>query len=112
MSTTRKKLLSASSLTKLVSKHTTRSKLAEKTSSTSRHNRKGNPEFDAHPDQHNMLADENVIVEIYTNITLITKKFNNDSGFKIVLKSHNFKYHKTFIKIKSTRFFTSIYSES
>ena len=52
MSTTsiQPKTLSASSLTKLVSKNATRAQPTEKTQGTSRHTRKGNPEFDAVPD--------------------------------------------------------------
>ena len=65
MSTTSKKpkTLSASSLTKLVSKHATRAQPAEKTSGTSWHTRKSSPELDAVPDQHNVLSDETVIAE-------------------------------------------------
>ena len=57
MSTTSNKptTFSASSLTKLVSKHATRAQPAEKTSGTSRHTRKGNSELETAPDQHNVL---------------------------------------------------------
>ena len=57
------KALSSNSLTKLVSKHATRSQPAEKTSGASRQTHKGNPELDAVPDQHNVLSDNTVRAE-------------------------------------------------
>ena len=76
MSTTSKKptTFSASSLTKLVSKHATRAQPAEKTSGTSRHTRKGNLELKAVPDQHNVLSDETVTVEDCTCINKVKPK--------------------------------------
>ena len=67
MSTTSKKLktFSASSLTKLINKHVMRAQPAEKTSGTSRHTRKGNPELETVPDQHNVLSDQTVTAEDY-----------------------------------------------
>ena len=59
MSTSSKKpkSLSAFSLTKLVNKHATRARPAEKTSGTSRLTRKGNPKLETVPNQHNVLSD-------------------------------------------------------
>ena len=59
MCTTSKKpkTFSASSLTKLVSKHATRAQSAEKTTGTSRHTRKSNLELNTVPDQHNVFSD-------------------------------------------------------
>lgn len=69
MSTTSKKpkMLSASSLAKLVAKHATRAQ-AKKTSGYSKHTSKSNPKLNAVPDQHNMLLDEIVIAGNYNMI--------------------------------------------
>ena len=68
MSTTSKKpkVLSASSLAKLATKHATRAQPAEKTLGTGRQTHKGNPELDAVPDQHDVLSDPTVPAEDYT----------------------------------------------
>ena len=60
-----RKTLSASSLTKLDNKHATRAQPAEKTSGTSRHTRKGNPELETVPDQYNVFTDKTVKTEYY-----------------------------------------------
>ena len=70
MSTTSKepKTLSAASLSKLVNKQATCAQPAEKTSDTSRHTLKSNPELETVPDQHNVLSDQTVTAEDYKMI--------------------------------------------
>ena len=78
MSTTsiKPKTLSASSLTKLVSKHATQSQFPEKMSGISRHTRKSNPELNTVPGQHNVLSDNTIIAEGYSAIKLLFGFYN------------------------------------
>jgi hypothetical protein len=68
MSTVNKKTktLSASSLTKLVTKHATRALSADKASGSSRHTRQSNPELNTVSDQHSVHSDTTVRAEGYT----------------------------------------------
>ena len=70
MSTTIKKpkTLSATSLTKLVTKHAKRAHSADKAASSSRRTQQSNPELNTVSDQHSVQSDPTVTVEGYKEL--------------------------------------------
>ena len=86
MSTTSKKpkILSATSLTKLVTKHATPAHSADKATSSSRRTQQSSPELNTVSDQHSVQSDTTVTSEGYTlnvlrdKISMLPKNISNE----------------------------------